>query len=131
MADIIEVRLPPTSQYLPLLSAGVGVLAGILEFNYDDILQLRIAVSEAFELTTRWAEKADDASGPDEISIRFIVAANKMEILVTNRLGYIGEIDREHEEESCGTLMSLMDEVRFGDGTANEPLIRMNRSTTK
>ena len=86
MADIIEIRLPPTSQYLPLLNAGVGVLAGILEFNYDDILQLRIAVSEAFELTTRWAEKADDASGPDEISIRFIVAANKIDLINRRRL---------------------------------------------
>ena len=131
MADVIEVRLPPNPEYLPLLSASVGVLAGIMEFNYDEILQLRIAVSEAFDLTARWANKAGEATGPDEISVRFVVAADKMEVLVMNRLGYIGAIDLEREVESCSTLRSLMDEVRFGDGAADGPLISMTKAIVK
>lgn len=60
--------------------------------------------------------------------MRFVVAADKIEILVTNRLEFIGQIDIERELESCAMLNSLMDEVRFGGGAANEPLIRMTKS---
>ena len=130
MADVIEVRLPPSPDYLPVIRATVGVLAGIMSFNYDEILQLRIAVSEAFNLATRWAKKEGEVTGPDEVSLRFVVAADKIEILVTNRLGFIGQIDTERELESCATLESLMDGVQFGGGAANEPLIRMTKSNT-
>ena len=130
MADVIEVRLPPSPDYLPVIRATVGVLAGIMSFNYDEILQLRIAVSEAFNLATRWAKKEGEVTGPDEVSLRFVVAADKIEILVTNRLGFIGQIDTERELESCATLESLMDEVQFGGGAAYEPLIRMTKSNT-
>jgi len=92
LADVIEVRLPPTPDYLPVLRATVGVLAGIMSFNYDEILQLRIAVAEAFNLTTRWAKKESEATNLDEVSMRFVVVADKIEILVTNRLGYIGAV---------------------------------------
>ncbi len=36
--------------------------------------------------------------------------------------------DIERELESCALLNSLMDEVRFGGGAANEPLISMTKS---
>ena len=130
LADVIEVRLPPSPDYLPVIRATVGVLAGIMSFNYDEILQLRVAVSEAFNLATRWAKKEGEVTGPDEVSLRFVVTADQMEILVTNRLGFIGQIDTERELESCATLESLMDGVQFGGGAANEPLIRMTKSNT-
>ena len=130
MADVIEVRLPPTPDYLPIVRATVGVLSGIMSFNYDEIIQLRVAVSEAFNLATRWAKKEDGVNSPDEVSMRFVVAVDKIEILVTNRLGFTGQIDTESEMESCTTLKSLMDEVLFGDGAANEPLIKMTKSNT-
>ena len=130
LADVIEVRLPPASDYLPLLRATVGVLAGIKSFNYDEIIQLRIAISEAFDLATKWARQEGAPTDPDEVSIRFVVATNRIEILVSNRPGFIGQIDIEREVESCAILESLMDEVRFGSGAANEPLISMTKYTT-
>ena len=128
LADVIEVRLPLTPNYLPIVRATVGVLSGIMSFNYDEIIQLRVAVTEAFNLATRLANKG--VNGPDEVTVRFIVGAEKIEILVTNRLGFTGKIDTESEMESCTTLESLMDEVQFGDGAANEPMIRMTKSNT-
>ena len=130
LADVIEVRLPPAPDYLPLLRATVGVLAGIKSFNYDEIIQLRIAISEAFDLATKWARQEGAPTDPDEVSIRFVVATNRIEILVSNRPGFIGQIDIEREVESCAILESLMDEVRFGSGAANEPLISMTKYTT-
>ena len=130
LADVIEVRLPPAPDYLPLLRATVGVLAGIKSFNYDEIIQLRIAISEAFDLATKWARQEGAPTDPDEVSIRFVVATNRIEIIVSNRPGFIGQIDIEREVESCAILESLMDEVRFGSGAANEPLISMTKYTT-
>ncbi len=127
MADVIEVRLPPTRDYLPLLRATVGVLAGIMLFNYDEIIQLRVAVSEAFDLAIRWAKQEGTPANPGEVSLRFVVAADRIKILVSNRPGFIGQIDIEREVESCAILESLMDEVRFGSGAANEPLISMTK----
>lgn len=130
MADVIEVRLPPAPDYLPLLRATVGVLAGIKSFNYDEIIQLRVAITEAFDLATRKAKQEGAPAISDEVSIRFVVAANRIEILVSNRPGFIGQIDVEREAESCAVLDSLMDEVRFGSGANNEPLISMTKYTT-
>lgn len=130
MADVIEVRLPPDPKYLPLLRAAVGVLAGIELFNYDEIIQLRSAVSEAFILAARWANQESAPTSPDEVSIRFVVAADKIEMHVSNRLGFGGRIDIQDEVESCALLESLVDEVAFGDGAANEPLIRMTKYNT-
>ena len=130
MADVIEVRLPPSHKYLRLLRAAVGVLAGIELFNYDEIIQLRSAVSEAFILATRWANQENAPTSPDEVSIRFVVAADKIDIHVSNRLGFTGQIDVQGEVESCALLESLMDEVAFGDGADNEPLISMTKYNT-
>ena len=130
MADVIEVRLPPAPDYLPLLRATVGVLAGIKSFNYDEIIQLRVAITEAFDLATRKAKQEGAPAISDEVSIRFVVAANRIEILVSNRPSFIAPVDVEREAESCAVLESLMDEVRFGSGADNEPLISMTKYTT-
>ena len=127
MADVIEVRLPPDHKYLPLLRAAVGVLAGIELFNYDEIIQLRTAVVEAFNLASRWPEQEGASDNAEGVSMRFVVAANKLEILVLNRPGSIGQIDVESEVESCAILESLMHEVRFGGGADNGPLITMTK----
>ena len=130
MADVIEVRLPRFPDYIPLLRATIGVLAGMMSFNYDEIIQLRIAVSEAFNLATRRANQEGATNDPDEVSMRFVVAANRIEILVLNLPDCTGQIDVEREVESCAILESLMDDVRFGGGSANEPLISMTKSNT-
>jgi len=127
LADVIEVRLPPAPAYLPLLRATVGVLAGIMSFNYDEIIQLRVAISEAFNLAIRWAAHESSTTSPDEILMRFVVAPDRIEILVPKRPGSIGQIDIEREEESCALLESLMDDVEFGGGATKQPLISMTK----
>ena len=51
--DVIEVRLPPKPEYLPVIRAAVGVIVGTMFFNYDEIIQIRVAAAEAFELAIR------------------------------------------------------------------------------
>lgn len=64
--DTIELRLPLKPQYLPILRATTGVVAGVVGFNYDEIMQLRVAVSEVFDLALkhitlgRWASEVNE-----------------------------------------------------------------------
>ena len=127
LPDVIEIRLPQNSDYLPLLRATAGVLAGIMSFNYDEIIQLRLAVSDAFSLAARRA--GPDSAIASEISMQFVVAAEKIEILIQNR-PFIGRIDTELEMESCAFLESLMDEVAFDGEAENDPLITMTKYIT-
>jgi len=129
LADVIEIQLPQNSDYLPLLRATVGVLAGIMSFNYDEIIQLRLAVSDAFSLAERRAGQGRAIASHDAISMQFVVATDKIEILIQNR-PFIGRIDTELEMESCAFLESLMDEVAFGGGAENDPLISMTKYNT-
>lgn len=74
--DTIELRLPLKPQYLPILRATTGVVAGVVGFNYDEIMQLRVAVSEVFDLALkhitlgRWASEVNELAEDiaDELS---------------------------------------------------------------
>ena len=127
MADAIEVRLPLSSNYLPVLRATVGVLAGIMLFNYDEIIQIRAAVSEAFNLAARWVKQERVVNNTDEVWIRFLLVENGIEIFVLHHPNFVEQIKIEREEESSAVLESLMDEVRYGCGKADEPLISMTK----
>ncbi len=60
--DVIELRLPLKLDYLNVIRATVGVIAGALDFTYDEVMQFRVALSEIFELASHLAEHegADD-----------------------------------------------------------------------
>ena len=126
LADVIEIRLPLNSDYLPVIRATVGVLAGIISFNYDEIIQLRSAVSDAFSLASRRAVRDGAITSNREISMQFVVETDKIEIVIQNRPS-TGRIDTELEMESCAFLESVMDEVAFGSGADNDPLISMTK----
>ena len=69
--DVIQLRLPLKPEYLTLLRAAVGVIAGTISFNYDEIMQLRAAVSEVFDLGVKSVSGKEGNSEHDELSIRF------------------------------------------------------------
>ena len=54
--DVVELRLPLKSEYVNVIRATVGVIAGTLDFTYDEVMQFRVALSEIFELAAHLAE---------------------------------------------------------------------------
>ena len=70
LSDVIEVRLPLKADYLSVLRATVGVLAGEMSFNYDEIIQLRVAISEAFSMAVRWYTEAGPIPASTELAVR-------------------------------------------------------------
>ncbi len=125
MTDVIELRLPPRSEYLTLVRAAVGVISGGMSFNYDEIIQLRVAVSEAVQMATQWATQEELEATGAQLVVRFTVNPDGLGILLTVPEGLARAITAEPDEEGLALLQSLVDEVEFGGGAAGEPLIRM------
>ena len=124
--DVLESRLPPKLQYLPVLRAATGVIAGAMSFNYDQIIQLRVAVSEAFDLAIKLVGGGQHQSDVKELAVRFVIQTDKIEILFpapevhTYTARYVSE-----QDESEALLNSLMDELELGAVTPARLLIRM------
>ncbi len=130
LADIIELRLPPTSDYLSVLRATIGVIAGGMSFNYDEIIQLRVAVSEAFNLAIRRVVPEEQTGTAPNLIVRFTVESERLEILIPSPHGYLVPRAAEEEIESQALLESLMDDVQLGGGSADEPVISMAKYKT-
>lgn len=84
LSDVIEIKLPPSSEYLAVVRATIGVIAGNISFNYDEVIQLRVAASEVFSLAMEWISQDAAASATRELALQFIVEGNKLEIFVPN-----------------------------------------------
>ncbi len=135
MTDSIEMRLPPKPEYLSVLRAAIGVIAGDMSFNYDEIIQLRVAVSEAFQVTIRQVPQEPQVSTAVGLVVQLTVEPDNIEIVIFKLQDYTSCSPRlganqllpgtEEEIESRALLESLMDEVEVGRVAAGEPLIRM------
>jgi anti-sigma regulatory factor (Ser/Thr protein kinase) len=123
--DVIQMRLPLKAEYLPVLRAAVGVIAGGMEFTYDEVLQLRVAVSEVFDLAAGASATGSNNNGARELDVRFVPGPDRLQVEV-RALAPDG-VALDPDEESRALLASLMDSVEFGrDGatvhlTKNRP----------
>lgn len=123
--DAIELRLPLIPEYLPVLRATMGVAAGVMGFNYADIMQLRVAISEVFDLAVKHVGRGNGNAEVDELAVRFSDYPGKIEILVLGPRDYTGYLNGEDGKESLLLLRSLMDEIEFGVEAASKTVIRM------
>ncbi len=125
MADVIEIRLPLRPGYLQVLRAAAGVIAGTLSFTYDEVMQLRAAVSEAFNVALGQAEAAGEAG--EELTVRFRVDLAALEIQLEGPEGLVSSLQRPEREESKVLLESLMDEVDIDHDAAGKQVLRMTK----
>ncbi len=117
--DIIELRLPLKLEYLNVIHATVGVIAGTLDFTYDEVTQFRIALCEIFELATHLAEH-ECADDPGDISFRFEPRPDGLGVRVGAAVNVVRELVAEDQDEGRALLDSLMDSVEFDtDGTVH------------
>ncbi len=122
--DVIELRLPPKAAYRTALRAILGAIAATMSFNYDEIMQLRIAVSEAFDMAVRHMAQKPQAPEGAGVDIRFVITADTIEFTVSAPF-YNGEIQGDEPDlESQGLLRGMMDEVDLSPGTDNKMVVR-------
>jgi anti-sigma regulatory factor (Ser/Thr protein kinase) len=123
--DLIELRLPLKPEYLPVLRATMGVIAGAAAFSYEDIMCLRVAVSEVFDRAIENFRRGERASEVHELAVRFGVQPGKIEVLMACPTGATGPLDREEAKESQALVRSLVDEVAFDVEADGKAVVRM------
>ena len=123
--DILELRLPAKAEFLPLVRASAGVIAGGLSFRYDEIVQLRTAIAEAFELTAHHVRDDQGGSATVNITIRFTITADRLEIVIPTIEESTSTVGSQERAESEALLKSLMDEVDLHYETACGPSLRL------
>ena len=125
MSDVIELRVPPKLEHQSVARAAIGVIAAGLSFNYDEIIQLRVAVSEAFEVMLRRVQQTSPEDSPSEVTIRFKTDSDSVEVLIPAWPSIPGYVATEEDAESQALLESLMDEIMLNGGDEGEPVVRM------
>ncbi len=125
MTDVLELKLPLKPQYLQMARAAAGVIAGGMSFNYDEVVQVRVAVAEAFELTRLRTLSVNPEADGAEVLIRFTVAPNRLEILMPSLEESGAQATSPGELESTALLESLMDTVELQGEVAGIQSIRL------
>jgi serine/threonine-protein kinase RsbW len=124
-ADYIEMKSPAKPEYVGIIRLTLSGIASKMGYSYDDIEDLKIAVSEACTNAVQHAYKADKTG---EVSVRFGVFEDRLEIIVADqgdsfdihdKQKGLGPYSPEHtvdqlSEGGLGLYLmeTLMDEVR-------------------
>ena len=107
--DEVRLTLPLKPEYLPVLRATVGVIAGAMTFNYDEIMQLRVAVSEVFDLAMMQLTGQKSTPDVNELNVRFLAGRGRLEIEMAPATQGDHSIDMSDREESQALLDNLLD----------------------
>lgn len=124
--DYIEIKVPAKAEFVNVIRLTLSGIASRMGFLYDDIEDLKIAVSEACTNTVQHAYKEDEQG---EVIVGFGLYENRLEVMVADngksfdflsaRQG-IGRYDQTDSVEylregglGLYLIESLMDEVRI------------------
>ncbi|GAA4075022.1 anti-sigma B factor RsbW [Amphibacillus indicireducens] len=82
--DFIEMRLPAKSEYVGVVRLSVSGIANRMGFSYEEIEDLKVAISEAMTNATTHAYDLDEEG---EVTIGFGVYPDRLEVMVADRGG--------------------------------------------
>ncbi len=111
--DFIEMKVPAKSDYVGVVRLTVSGLANRMGFSYEEIEDLKVAISEAITNTVKHAY-SDEAAG--EVTVGFGLYNDRIEVMITD---YGGSFDLKSIKEEIGpytddTPINSMKEGGFG-----------------
>lgn len=126
--DFIEMKVPAKPEYVGVVRLSISGIANRMGFNYEEIEDLKVALSEAITNAVTHAYYEDDKG---EVTVGFGVYDNRLEIMVADRGGSFnlndikGGIGPYEQSESVETLReggfglflidALMDKVEINN----------------
>ncbi|SEB18432.1 serine/threonine-protein kinase RsbW [Thalassobacillus cyri] len=82
--DFVEVKVPAKPEYVGVVRLSTSGIANRMGFSYEDIEDLKVAISEAITNAVKHAYKETDEG---EITIGFGVYSDRLEIMVADHGG--------------------------------------------
>lgn len=99
----VAMTIPARPEYVGVVRLAAAAIAGRMAFGYDEVEDLKVAVSEACSEAI--------LNGGTEVEIQFGVGPDRLEVQVA---GGVGQEETRGQESELGLLLMrvLMDEVR-------------------
>lgn len=126
--DFIEMKIPAKPEYVGVIRLAVSGIANRMGFVYEDIEDLKIAISEAITNAVTHAYHEEELG---EVTIGFGVYANRLEVMVADHGGsfdlkkvkdIIGPYQKDEPIENLREggfglflIQSLMDKVEINN----------------
>ncbi|MFD2656709.1 anti-sigma B factor RsbW [Gracilibacillus thailandensis] len=82
--DFIEMKVPARAEYVGVVRLSTSGIANRMGFSYEEIEDLKVAISEALSNATEHAYKTEDDG---EVTIGFGVYQDRLEVMVADRGG--------------------------------------------
>ncbi|WP_163540010.1 anti-sigma B factor RsbW [Gracilibacillus sp. YIM 98692] len=82
--DFIEMKVPAKAEYVGVVRLSTSGIANRMGFSYEEIEDLKVAISEAMSNATEHAY--DDAEG-GEVTVGFGLYTDRLEVMVADRGG--------------------------------------------
>ncbi|MUV38508.1 Non-specific serine/threonine protein kinase [Lentibacillus sp. JNUCC-1] len=105
--DFIEMKIPAKAEYVGVIRLSMSGIANRMGFNYEDIEDLKVAVSEAI---TNAVTHAYNEENEGEVTIGFGVYEDRLEVMVADHGGSFnlsevkGKIGPYEQNESIESL---------------------------
>ncbi|MHA6253005.1 anti-sigma B factor RsbW [Oceanobacillus sp. CAU 1775] len=80
--DFIEMTIPAKAEYIGVVRLSLSGIANRMAFSYEDIEDLKVAVSEAI---TNAVTHAYEAGEQEEIKLGFGIYEDRLEVMVADR----------------------------------------------
>ena len=125
--DFIEMKVPAKPEYVGVVRLSISGIANRMGFSYEDIEDLKVALSEAITNAVTHAYYEEEG----EVTVGFGVYDNRLEVMVSDRGGSFdleaikGEIGPYEQSDSIETLReggfglflidALMDKVEINN----------------
>src|SRR5699024_5720393 len=80
--DFIEMKVPAKAEYVGIVRLSTSGIANRMGFNYEEIEDLKVAISEAMSNATTHAYDEKDGG---EVTIGFGLYPDRLEVMVADR----------------------------------------------
>ncbi len=108
--DFIEMKVPAKAEYVGVVRLSASGIANRMGFSYEEIEDLKVAISEAISNATEHAYETDEGG---EVTIGFGLYQDRLEVMVADR----GEsFDLKTVKDDIGPYENIqsVDEMREG-----------------
>lgn len=111
--DFIEMKIPSKPEYVGVIRLTVSGIASRMGFSYEDIDDLKVAISEAI---TNAVHHAYHENRGGEISLRFGVYIDRLEVIVADNGKSFNYKEVHHKTEPYNKSSSIEDMREGGLG---------------